>query len=311
MAATIPVTGYPVASGKPDLTAKSIPFLFSTNVLVDFTASTILREIANTEYEKELKGGGYSIRIRRNTQVTVSGDYVSGGGYTVQEIDRRYLDFPVDKNAHYAFPENVIDQYQSDVNDFEEAGVDAAKEMRIFVEEEVFTSWFLDATHSGATAGRYSNIDLGSTGSPLVATANNILDKIAEWNQILNHVNTPKDGRYVVIDPTISTMLQTSDLRNASWTGTQSKLIHPDAIMQINGFTIYESNLQSTTTDGADTVLNAHVGHKSACGFVMQMEITEVKPRYQEFGSYTAGLNIYGRKVLRPDNLIHAYLKVA
>jgi hypothetical protein len=78
---------YPVALGHPNYSQSGasmfIPELWSGKILVKFYASTVFGEIANTDYEGEIKNYGDKVVIRTTPDITIN-DYVVGQNLNYQ-----------------------------------------------------------------------------------------------------------------------------------------------------------------------------------------------------------------------------------
>jgi hypothetical protein len=49
-------------------------------------------------------------------------------------------------------------------------------------------------------------------------------------------------------------------------------------------------------------------GHKDAISFAAQINKTEQVRNPSDFGDYVRGLNVYGRKVVKPEALVDLYV---
>lgn len=202
---------------------------------------------------------------------------------------------------------------QADYAYVEKWTADASMQMKIAIERSIWADIFADASadNVGTTAGVISNnIDLGTTGTPFQLTKSNIVDKIVECGQVLSEQNVPVEDRWMVIPQWARTLVMTSDLKNASITGDGQSTLRNGRMGEIDNFTIYSSNLLSTTTDGATTPTRILFGHKSALTFASQLIENEGPMRHPDyFGDWYRGLQVYGYQVIKPDALgmLYAY----
>ena len=81
--------------------------------------------------------------------------------------------------------------------------------MRITVETDVLESVIGDAT---------------TTTAQTTITSSNILGKILELSEALDGLNIPEEGRYIVLPPSMVSMLKQSELRQAYLTGDATRL---------------------------------------------------------------------------------------
>ncbi|MDV7403034.1 hypothetical protein RZS08_67040, partial [Arthrospira platensis SPKY1] len=126
---------------------------------------------------------------------------------------------------------------------------DAAKQLKIAIENEVFFNNFVtegpDAANEGATAGKISaSYNLGTDVTPVnQATAENVLQAILRMSSVLDEQNVPEDGRWLVMTPFDRHLLMQSSLAQAYFTGDQSSVVRTGKIGMIDRFTVYVSNL--------------------------------------------------------------------
>ena len=89
-----------------------------------------------------------------------------------------------------------------------------------------------------------------TTGAQTV-TAANILENILEIAKDLDELNIPEEGRYVVLPPSVISLLKQSELRQAYLTGDGTSPRN-DQVGQVDRFTVYQSNLLYTPSSGTD-----------------------------------------------------------
>jgi len=304
-----------------------IPEIFSRKMLKDFYAMTVFGDIANTDYEGEIKSGGDKVWIRRVPTLTIGDYYVGGpvddtGGieYESPQEDAEYLN--IDQAKYWAFQMDVIDEKQSDLNLINEFSANAAEQLKIAVDSEVL-SYFCDATlcdsdNTGPTAGAISgSYDMGEDdtgGERLVnATADdadNILNVIVEMNAVLDENNIPSEGRWVVLPASICALLKLGDLRRADVTGDATGVIRNGLIGMVDGMKIYKSNqLPNATTE--EKAWLVPFGTNAALTFAGQITKTETGQLEKSFGKYWRGLFVYGRAVVQPKAYGVAVLTVS
>ncbi len=323
---------YPVQAPFDTSTSYSgafIPTLWSGKLLAKFYQNTMLSEIANTEYEGELKNQGDTIRIRLAPTITIS-DYTAGQNLNYEVPTPIYQDMQVNKGKYFGVQVNDVLSYQSDMNLMNMFTEDAAKQLKIQIENEVFFNCFVtegpDAANKGATAGAISAAyNLGTDTTPIdQATPENVLKAILRMSTVLDEQNVPEDGRWLVLSPFDRHLLMQSNLAQAYFTGDSSSTIRTGKIGMIDRFTVYVSNLLPRGAAGkalvaglADTATGASVGSakarrvmmagtKAACSFAMTVNKTEPLRNQTDFGDIVRGLAVYGRKTVKPQALVLA-----
>ena len=326
--AVFPTTGDFTTS--PEYTGSFIPTLWSGKLLAKFYQNTMLSEICNTDYEGELKNQGDTIRIRTAPSITIN-DYAGAGTTLTSEVPAPiYQDMQINKAKYFSVQTNDILAQQADMDLMNMFTEDAAKQMKIAIEDEVFFNSFVTegpaAANEGATAGALSAAyDLGTDASPIAtSTANNLLQTILRMSAALDEQNVPEDGRWLVLTPFDRQVLMRSDIAQAYFSGDSSSILRTGKIGMLDRFTVYVSNLLpkgaadkalvSGLTDAA-TGANATgaaarrtmiAGTNHAVSFAMTISKTEPLRNQSDFGDIVRGLAVYGRKVVKPDALVVA-----
>lgn len=325
MAAVFPVNS--PFNTTPDYSGSFIPTLWSGKLLAKFYQNTMLSEIMNTDYEGELKNKGDTIRIRTAPSITIN-DYAGAGSTLTTETPTPiFQDMQVDKAKYFSVQTNDVLAQQADMDLMNLFTEDAAKQLKINIEDEVFFNSFVtegpDADNEGTTAGEISAAyNLGSKTAPInEATASNVLDCILRMSSVLDEQNVPEDGRWLIISPRERNLLMQSNLAQAYFTGDQSSVIRTGKIGMLDRFTVYVSNLlpKGTTgkamvsgltavasggTDSGAKPRRAMVaGTNHACSFAMTISKTEPLRNQTDFGDIVRGLAVYGRKVVKPEAL--------
>ena len=322
MAAIFPVNA--TFNTNPSYSGSFIPTLWSGKLLAKFYQNTILSEISNTDYEGELKNQGDTIRIRLAPSITIR-DYTVGGSLTAEVPTPIFQDMQVNKGKYFNVQVSDVLAYQSDMDLMNMFTEDAAKQLKIAIENEVFFNNFVTegpaAANEGATAGKISAAyDLGTDTAPInQATPENVLKAILRMSTVLDEQNVPEDGRWLVMSPYDRHLLMQSSLAQAYFTGDNSSTIRTGKIGMIDRFTVYVSNLLPRGAAGkalvaglsdpatGGTLADAKArrlmiaGTKAANSFAMTVNKTEPLRNQTDFGDLVRGLAVYGRKVVKPE----------
>jgi hypothetical protein len=315
-------------------TGSFIPTLWSGKLLAKFYQNTMMSELFNTDYEGELKNQGDTIRIRLAPSISIS-DYVAGMNLNYEVPTPIFQDMQVNKGKYFGVQVNDVLAYQADMNLMNMFTEDAAKQLKISIENEVFFNNFVTegpaAANEGGTAGAISAAyNLGTDVSPIdQATPENVLKAILRMSTVLDEQNVPEDGRWLVLTPFDRHLLMQSTLAQAYFTGDNSSVIRSGKIGSIDRFDVYVSNLlprgaagkalvaglTDPATGGA--VANAKArrimvaGTKAAGSFAMTVNKTEPLRNQTDFGDIVRGLAVYGRKVVKPEALVIAQVGTA
>ena len=177
-----------------------------------------------------------------------------------------------------------------------EASADAAESMRIAVETDVLANVVTGAS---------------TIGSQTTITSSNILSSILDIAKDLDELNIPEEGRFIVLPPSMVSLLKQSELRQAYLTGDATSPLRNGQVGQVDRFTVYQSNLLYTPASGTDaTYTHVLAGHPKAITFASQFTNTETVRLESTFGDGVRGLKVYGRKVVTPDCLAVGKWKV-
>ena len=343
MAAVFPVTGS-VNNGvnnttsfntDPSYSGQFIPTLWSKKLNAKFFANTMLTEICNTDWEGEIKNQGDTIRIRTAPSITIK-DYTGAGMTLVSEVPVPVsIDMQINKGKYFDVQVNDILAHQADMDLMNMFTDDAAKQMKIQIENDCFFQFFVTegahASNKGGTAGALSGAyNLGTDIAPIVETTPaNVLNAILQMSSTLDEQNVPEDGRFLVISPRDRQLLMQTDIAQAYFTGDQSSTIRTGKIGMLDRFTVYVSNLlpkgnaakalvagQTAASTGA-SVSNAKkrrmmvAGTKHACAYASSISKVEDLRNQDDFGDKVRGLNVFGHKVLKPEALVTALVGTA
>jgi hypothetical protein len=153
----------------------------------------------------------------------------------------------------------------------------------------------------------------GAVTSPLA-----IMNRIA---RLMDQANVDTDSRWLVVDPVFAEILMDEDskLINGDF-GGDGELRNGRMPGTIRGFRIYKSNnlpfvgtgAGTTAASGSETNFGVIVaGHDSAVATAEQIAKTESFRSPDTFADIVRGMQLYGRKVLRPEGLFTANYNLA
>lgn len=162
------------------------------------------------------------------------------------------------------------------------------------------------------SGGSSDSIAVGVAGTYTVTP----LQLLNRFNRILDVNNVPKEGRWVVIDPVFKELLmdENSKLINNDYNPGADQLVTNRLIAKnIRGFRVYESNNLPVIGTGPGTASTAGsstnygvivAGHDSSVASAQQIDKTEKYRDPFSFADVVRGMNMYGRKILRPESLV-------
>lgn len=328
MATITPAVVFPANAPFNTPTAYSgtfIPTIWSSKLNAKFYTATVFGEIANTNWEGDVKNLGDKVVINNIPDLAIS-NYAAGTGLNYQVPTPSTLELTVDKGKYFAFQVNDVLAYQAQPKLMDVFSNDASMQMKIAIDSTVIYNTFSGAAAAnvGATAGAKSaSYNLGTNASPLVLTAANVLQTLTAFAGVLDEQNVPETDRWLLIDPLTRQLLMQSNAAQAQFMGDSQSMVRNGKIGMIDRFTTYVSNnlprgaasAALASGDGSESGGSTSVkrrilvaGHKSAITFVAQMNKMETVRNPNDFGDYVRGLNIYGYKVVKDTALTYAYV---
>lgn len=302
---------YPVAAGQTSFSGVYTPEIWSGKTLIKFYMATVFGDIANTDYEGEIKSHGDTVHIRTIPDITIR-DYTAGQKLTYESPNGTVVDLLINKGKYYAMAIKDVERMQSDLPYVEKWSDDAGQQMGIKIDASILADVYSDAhaSNKGATAGlKSSAYNMGVTGTPALVDETNILDYIVDMGSVLDEQSVPATERYLVLPPLLCGMIKKSDLKDASLSGDGTSMLRNGRLGTIDRFMLYVSNQLATAVSGTEH--NVIAGHKSAITFASQMTENETLKNPDDFGDLMRGLQVYGYKVIKSESLIHFVAKKA
>jgi len=304
----------PRVSGYPDFTTKvgadfpgsaRIPILFAGKLLEKFYAKTCISQIATTDYVGEVKNVGDRVVIRTLPNVTIK-DYKKGMTLELEYPDSPAIEFTINRAKYFNFAIDDIDVNQSDLSWIDKLADDAAKQLAIAIDTEVFATIYTKAhpDNQGTKAGAKTHMfNLGTATNPLVVNKSNVLDVIVDMGTVLDEQNVPDDDRWIVLPPVIMGLINKSDLKSAWFSGEDKALILKGGFTghMLDRFNLYNSNLLYSFTN-SDGKLCYYIpfGRKNALVYVAQINKTERYRPHNTFADAMKGLCVYDFDVINP-----------
>ena len=258
-----------------------IPEIFSKKLQAKFYANTVLAEVTTNEYEGEISGQGDKVNIRTVPAVTVA-DYT--GSLSYADVTSGTVELNINKAKSYAFKVDDILRQQADIDFMNAAAEDAAQNMKIAIEQDVFAN-----VGAGSSLTDVNSSEAGTN-------AGNILGHILTAGRTLDENNIPETERFMIIDPATAAIIKNSDLKQAYLTGDAESPIRNGNIGMIDRFTVYVSN----NLPSSGSVTTGLFGHPKAVAYASQMTNTETVRLESSFGDGVRGLAVYGYKVIIP-----------
>ena len=320
-----------------------VPAIWSGKLNAKFYSTTVFGEIANTNYEGDIKNLGDTVIINNIPDVTIN-DYTIGQTLSYQVPAPNKIQLNISKAKYFGVNVSDVLAYQSQPKLMDMFTSDAAKQMAIAIDTDILKA-SIDTAYSnsaasgngyqtqyagnniGTSAGaRTASYNLGGAGStyaatlagyrlgtPLTLSTSNVLNVITAMASVLDEQNVPDTNRFLVISPYVRNLLMNSSFQQAYLTGDSQSILRNGKIGMIDRFTVYVSNLLPTAAAGQDFnggTLTGAVARKcmlaggtSAITFASQIAKVESMQNPNDFGQLVRGLNIYGYQTIKPEAL--------
>ncbi len=302
--------------GSPDYTyatgTGNIPVKFATKSLDKFYDTSIVPNISNKDFVGELSQAGDEVVIPTIPDIDIS-EYVVNSEHDWQLPVSEPVKMKVEQAQLFAFRMDKINirQFQ-DKSFMEKCSTDAGHKQARRIDTLFLADVVADAhvSNQGLTAGAKSAFyNLGVPGTPFPVTKGNILDKFVDCGVVLDELLVPKTGRWFAIPPWITGMLKQSDLKDASMTGQVSALMS-GRLGMFDNWELFDTNLYTPVTDGADQCWPILFGHKTAVCFASDIIETAYFDKFEKtVGKGMRGVQLFDWKVVKEDCLGVFYVK--
>src|ERR687897_573307 len=239
-----------------------LPQIWSARILAKLEKNLVFAQprVVNRDYEGDIRADGDRVHIHSFNDLTVA-------AYT--------------KNSTTITYEQLTDTRVTLL-------IDAAADRAAYQLAEDADS-YVASLYSGASTSAPDN-----TIETSQFTSTNVYQKFVDLSVLMDQVNLPAGGRFVIVPPWVKGLL----LQNSTFV-TASK---PDAVLngqigQIAGLNILVSN-NVKTTGTSPVVSHMMAGHPSALAYAEQIVNLEGLRLEGSFADAVRGLHLYGAKVL-------------
>lgn len=262
-----------------------IPEIWSANILDTLNNSLVFANLANHDYEGEIRAYGDTVHITGIGDIQIQ-DYTKYGKLTIQpvtDIDAGVL--KIDQSKAFAFEVDDLDTVQS------------RADLRGKFQERA--AYNLAAEVDKYVGGLMVSAAAGKALKKTYTKPEDVYESIVSLGVRLSKQNIPTAGRFLVVDPDVYGMLLLDD-RFVKNTAVESATLHNGFVGNVNGFTVYQTNLMPGNTDTKHTML---AGSTIATTFAQQLSKIEPARKEEGFSDIVKGLLVYGSKVIRPEAL--------
>lgn len=262
-----------------------IPEIWSAKILDTLNNSLVFANLANHDYEGEIRAYGDTVHITGIGDIQIQ-DYAKYGELTIQpvtDIDAGVL--KIDQSKAFAFEVDDLDTVQ------------ARADLRGKFQERA--AYNLAAEVDKYVGGLMVTAAAGEALKKTYTKPEDVYESIVSLGVKLSKQNIPTTGRFLVVDPDVYGMLLLDD-RFVKNTAVESATLHNGFVGNVNGFTVYQTNLMPGNTDTNHTML---AGSTIATTFAQQISKIDSTRKEKGFSDIVKGLLVYGSKVIRPEAL--------
>jgi len=284
-----------------------LPEVFSKKVQVAFRKSAVAEAICNTDYMGEIAQFGDTVNIIKEPTITVTDYTRATTSLSSTVLTDQELVLQVDQAKYFQFKVDDLEKRFSHVNWQQVASDNAAYQLKDAFDVNVITA---------AVAGIGTNT-YGTVAAPIDtghATGEvDPLDVLARLARLLDDANVPEENRWVVAKPEFyeelaktSSKLLSVDYNQGNG-GLRNGLV---ASGELRGFKMYKSSNVPTPSGSGNPTHQILAGHMSAVSCAQSLSTVESIRDNDSFKDIVRGLLVWGRKVLRPEALALATIKI-
>lgn len=285
------------------------PVIYSKKTIKFLRQVSIVDEITNTEFDGEIGNPGDSVRIIKQPIVSVY-DYARGQQLTTQDLVDDDITMLIDQSKAYQFEINDIEKKHSHVAFEDLASESAAYALKDAYDRNVLTYMLTQATAITGAGTDAAPVTVSYTAGGDF-TPVNILARITRK---LDELNVPDDGgRFVVGSPAFFEQLYQEDskLIDVAVTGDRESVLRSRKLgtsRPVHGLNLFKTNNAPVGASVGSASLLA--GHVMATATAKNILSAEVLRSTETFADRYRGLLVFGRKVVRPEALVAAYISL-
>lgn len=261
-----------------------IPTIWSARLLANQDATLTALQFVNRDYEGEIAAFGDTVKINQVGDIAIK-KYDGTDIDAPEELSSTQQTLTIDQARYFNFQVKDLDKAQANVSLIDQSMARAAYAMASEVDADIY----------GLVAG--AGVKVGSENAPIVITPANAYDELVKLGVTLSENNVPKVARMIALPSWYLGMLS----RDARFT-KDLNILKTGVVdgVTVGGFTLVEANTLAKTGE----VYHSMAKGADAIQFANQVVETEGYRPEKNFADAVKGLNVWGRKVTRPENLV-------
>lgn len=302
-----------------------IPQLWADTLLSALRKNFVYGNLFNDDYEGTISQVGDTVKINAIGDVTISSYTKDTDISAPQSLTDAQVMLTISQAKVFNFAVDDVDATQSKPGVMVEAMSRAAYQLGD-VMDQYFAGFYTDASATNLLGTSSSWVTPAVGTSANAGNGTTVYDYLIALNQKLTESLTPRQGRWCVVPPWVTTML-TQDIRFTGFNTDAARLaimsgkldasagtISDAYIGRIQGMDIYESvnapHLGGTVgVAGSQDVVIA--GHRMGLTKAEGLTKTEAYRPEKRFADAVKGLCLYGAKTVRPQCVAAAFFQHA
>jgi hypothetical protein len=265
--------------------SQTLPQIWSARILAKLEKNLVFAQpgVVNKDYEGDIRQDDDRVHVHSFNDLTIGTYAKNSTTITYEQLTDTRVTLLIDQAKYFAFKVDDIDAAQ-----MRPELIDAAADRAAYQLAEDADSYVAGLYTGASTSAPDNTIETSQF------TATNVYQKLVDLSVLMDQVNLPSEGRFVIVPPWVKGLL----LQNSTFV-TASK---PDAVLngqigQIAGLNVLVSNNVKTTGSGP-VVSHLMAGHPSALAYAEQITNVEGLRLEGSFADAVRGLHLYGAKVL-------------
>jgi P22 coat protein - gene protein 5 len=267
-----------------------LPAIWSARILAKLEKNLVFAQpgVVNRDYEGDIRSDGDRVHVHAFNDLTIGTYTKNSTTLSYEQLTDTRVTLLIDQSKYFAFKIDDIDTAQ-----MRPKLIDAAADRAAYQLAET-ADRYISGLYTGASTSAPDNVIETSQ-----FTSTNVYQKLVELSVLMDQVNLPAEGRYVVVPPWVKGLL----LQNSTFvTASAPAVVLNGQIGQIAGLNILVSN-NVTTTGSAPVVSHMMAGVPGALTYAEQIVNVEGLRLEGSFADAVRGLHLYGAKVLDPAQL--------
>lgn len=269
-----------------------IASVWSARLLENLTKSLVYGNVANRDYEGEIKQQGDRVKINSIGAITI-GDYKKNTDIgAAQTLDGKQQELIIDQAKYFNFQVDDIDKVQQRPKVMDGAMREAGQGIADVSDK------YIAGLYIGALAKNF----IGKEESPIKLTAaTQAYEYLVDLSVKLNESNVPKDGRWVIVPAWFYGVLQKDNRFVQAGTEAQTNMLFNGLVGKAAGFEVRVSN--NVPRKDESTGYKIQAGYSGTLSYAGQItEINAYRPE-NRFADAVKGLQVYGAKLVRQESM--------